>query len=333
MIKLLITGGNGFIGSNFIRWMLKRHSHYKIINLDKLTYSGGKDNLSDLHSHHNYTFIRGCITDISIVKGICLDGVDAIINFAAETHVDRSIINPKIFVETNINGTYVLLEIARKYNVKKFIQVSTDEVYGSLGETGLFTESSSLKPNSPYSASKASADLLVRAFHETYGMHTNITRCSNNYGPYQYPEKLIPLTIKKAMQNEPIVLYGNGLNVRDWLHVEDHCQAIELVINSGKSGEVYNVGGNNERPNLEIVKMILDEMKSKSEILFGKDRLGHDYRYGIDASKIKSELGWKPDFPFESGIRDTIKWYLDNKVWLDKRDESFITSSSENDRI
>ncbi|MGI1690919.1 dTDP-glucose 4,6-dehydratase [Thermoanaerobacter uzonensis] len=318
-MKLLVTGGAGFIGSNFIKYMLKEYNDYKIINLDKLTYAGNLENLKDVENNPNYTFVKGDIADREVVEKIFSDGIDYVVNFAAESHVDRSIEDPAIFLKTNILGTQVLLDAAKKYGVKKFLQVSTDEVYGSLGETGYFTEQTSLSPNSPYSASKASADLLVKAYHHTYGIPVNITRCSNNYGPYQFPEKLIPLMIINALHDKELPVYGDGLNVRDWLYVEDHCRAIDLVLHKGRIGEIYNIGGNNERTNIEIVKIILKELnKPETLIKYVKDRPGHDRRYAINSSKIQQELGWKPIYGFGEGMQKTIKWYLDNQEWWSK---------------
>ncbi|GIP35113.1 dTDP-glucose 4,6-dehydratase [Paenibacillus sp. J2TS4] len=325
-MKMLVTGGYGFIGSNFIRYMLKKYSNCQIVNLDALTYASNVKNLKEYENHSNYTFVKGDIRDSFLVNRIFQQGIDFCVNFAAESHVDRSIQNPTIFIETNVNGTQVLLEAAKKYGINKFVQISTDEVYGSLGDTGLFTEYTPLSPNSPYSASKAAGDLLIRAYHETYGLPINITRCSNNYGPNQYPEKLIPLIISKAIQDKPLPIYGNGLNVRDWLFVKDHCTAIDLVIHNGKSGEVYNIGGRSEKTNINIVRMILQELgKPESLISYVKDRPGHDYRYGIDATKIKQELGWKPKYDFETGIKKTIKWYLNNQEWLNKEKYNKMT--------
>lgn len=315
-MKLLVTGGAGFIGSNFVHYILNRYPDYQIINLDALTYAGNLENLTAIQSNPNYTFVKGDIADRALVDELFSKGIDIVVNFAAESHVDRSILEPDIFVKTNVMGTQVLLDAAKKYGVKKFVQVSTDEVYGSLGETGLFTEKTPLSPNSPYSASKAGADLLVRAYHETFGLPVNITRCSNNYGPYQFPEKLIPLMIANALHDKPLPVYGDGLNIRDWLYVEDHCSAIDLVIHKGVNGEVYNIGGNNERTNIQIVKTILAELgKPESLITFVKDRPGHDRRYGIDATKIIRELDWKPKYDFEAGIKTTIQWYLENQNW------------------
>ncbi|GAB2669925.1 dTDP-glucose 4,6-dehydratase [Paenibacillus thermoaerophilus] len=316
MRKLLVTGGAGFIGSNFIRYMLDKYEDYEIINLDKLTYAGNKITISDLDHRRNYSFVYGDICDVSLVNEI-MSGVDMVVNFAAESHVDNSISDPGIFVKTNVLGTQVLLEAARKHKVQRFLQISTDEVYGSLGPTGFFTEETPLASNSPYSSSKASADLLVRAYHHTYGMNTVITRCSNNYGPYQFPEKLIPLFIKKALNDEKLPVYGNGLNIRDWLHVEDHCSAIDLVLHRGRSGEVYNIGGNNERTNIQITKKILEYLgKPESLITYVEDRPGHDLRYAIDSSKIQTELGWRPKYNFDDGIQATIDWYIQHQDWV-----------------
>lgn len=318
MTKILITGGAGFIGSNFVRYMLDKYPDYEIVNLDALTYCGNLENLKGIEDNHNYTFIKGNIVDKELVFQITSD-TDHIINFAAESHVDRSIEDPEIFIKSNIMGTQVLLDAARKNNIKKYLQVSTDEVYGSLGETGYFREDTPLAANSPYSASKAGADLMVRAYHETFDLPVNITRCSNNYGPYQFPEKLIPLMISNALEDKSLPVYGDGMNVRDWLHVYDHCTAIDLVLHNGEIGEVYNIGGNNEKKNIEIVKLILKNLgKDESLIEYVKDRLGHDRRYAIDSSKIQNELGWKPKYTFETGILETIEWYLDNLEWWER---------------
>ncbi|MFD7523214.1 dTDP-glucose 4,6-dehydratase [Paenibacillus chitinolyticus] len=318
-MKLLVTGGAGFIGSNFVLYMLKKYPDYQIINLDALTYAGNLENLKSVENHPNYRFLKGDISDRHAVKQAFDLGVDVVVNFAAESHVDRSILDPGIFVQANVMGTQVLLDAAKAHGITKFVQVSTDEVYGSLGETGLFSETTPLAPNSPYSASKAGGDMLVRAYHETFGMPVNITRCSNNYGPYQFPEKLIPLMIANALDEKALPVYGDGLNIRDWLYVEDHCSAIDLVLHSGRNGEVYNIGGNNERTNLVIIQTILAALgKSEQLITFIQDRPGHDRRYGIDASKITAELGWQPKHNFESGIQETIKWYLDNKDWWER---------------
>jgi dTDP-glucose 4,6-dehydratase len=319
-MKLLITGGAGFIGSNFVRFMVNKYPQYQIVNLDLLTYAGNLENLKDIEDKPNYKFVKGDIADRSFVNNLFeQEKFDYVINFAAESHVDRSITNPEIFVQTNIQGTLALLDAAKEIGVKKYLQVSTDEVYGTLGETGYFSETTPLAPNSPYSASKAGADFLVRAYHETYGLPVNITRCSNNYGPYHFPEKLIPLMIINALHDKELPVYGDGLNIRDWLHVEDHCQAIDLVLHNGRDGEVYNVGGNNERTNIHIVKTILEQLgKPESLIKYVKDRPGHDRRYAIDATKLRTELGWKPKYTFETGIKQTIDWYLNNQEWWEK---------------
>lgn len=316
-MKLLITGGAGFIGSNFVIYMLQQYPAYEIVNMDALTYAGNLENLKSVENNANYTFIKADIANKEAVEQIFdQHQIEVVVNFAAESHVDRSILEPEVFVNTNVLGTQVLLDAAKKHNVTKFVQVSTDEVYGSLGETGLFTEETPLAPNSPYSASKAGGDLLVRAYHETFGLPVNITRCSNNYGPFQFPEKLIPLMISRALNDEALPVYGDGLNIRDWLYVEDHCSAIDLVIHKGVNGEVYNIGGNNERTNVHIVQKILQELgKPESLISYVDDRPGHDRRYGIDPTKIMNELGWKPKHNFETGIKETIQWYLDNKEW------------------
>ena len=317
MKNILVTGGAGFIGSNFVRYMLNKYQDYKIVNLDLLTYAGNIKSLDDIKDNPNYLFVKGDIADNKLVDKIVSENkIDVILNFAAESHVDRSITNPDIFVKTNVLGTQNLLEIAKKYKIEKFFQISTDEVYGSLGKTGFFTETTPLSPNSPYSASKAGADLLVMAYHHTFGLNVNITRCSNNYGPYQFPEKLIPLFITNALADKQVPLYGDGLNIRDWLFVEDHCSAIDTVLHKGKNGEVYNVGGNNEKTNRYITDTILKYLgKDSSLIKYVADRLGHDRRYAIDATKIKEELGWQPEYKFEQAIEKTIEWYLNNKSW------------------
>lgn len=317
MRNILVTGGAGFIGSNFVRYMLNKYKDYKIVNLDLLTYAGNIKSLDDIKDNPNYLFVKGDIADNKLVDKIVSENkIDVIINFAAESHVDRSITNPDIFVKTNVLGTQNLLEVAKKYKIEKFFQISTDEVYGSLGKTGFFTEKTPLSPNSPYSASKASADLLVMAYHHTFGLNVNITRCSNNYGPYQFPEKLIPLFITNALANKQVPLYGDGLNIRDWLFVEDHCSAIDTVLHKGKNGEIYNVGGNNEKTNKYITDTILNYLgKDASLIKYVSDRLGHDRRYAIDATKIKEDLGWQPQYKFEQAIEKTIEWYLNNKQW------------------
>ena len=321
MTRILVTGGAGFIGSCFVRHMLSSHPDYKIINLDALTYCGNLENLDDVKDNPNYTFVHGNICDKKLVLGL-VEQVDAVVNFAAESHVDNSIKHPEIFVETNVQGTLNLLQAAREFKTDRYLQVSTDEVYGTLGKTGYFTETTPLAPNSPYSASKAGADMLVRAYHETYGMPTLNTRCSNNYGPYQYPEKLIPFFISKLLRGEKVPVYGDGLNVRDWLYVYDHCSAIDTVLHKGKVGEVYNIGGHNEKTNMEITHLILDAMgKDDSSIEYVQDRLGHDKRYAICNDKIQSELGWQPSLTFEEGIKITIDWYLNNQEWMKKVEE------------
>ena len=315
-MKLIVTGGAGFIGSCFIRYMLNKHPDYKIINLDALTYAGNIENLNDVKNNPNYTFIHGNICDKKIVREL-VNEVDCIINFAAESHVDRSITGPEIFIETNIQGTLNLLQASKEANIQRFLQVSTDEVYGTLGKTGYFYETTPLAPNSPYSASKAGADMLVRAYFETYKMPVLNTRCSNNYGPYQYPEKLIPFFISKLLRGEKVPVYGDGLNVRDWLYVYDHCSAIDTVLHNGKVGEVYNIGGHNEKTNIEITKLILKAMgKDETSVEYVKDRLGHDRRYAICNDKIQTDLGWKPSLTFEDGIKLTIDWYLQNQDWI-----------------
>ena len=318
-MKILITGGAGFIGSNFIRYILSKYPHYHIVNLDKLTYAGNLDNLSDIENGPNYKFVKGDICDSELVNRIVGDGIEAIVHFAAESHVDRSIYDPGIFVKTNVLGTQVLLESVLKFKIDRFIQVSTDEVYGSLGKEGSSTESSPLLPNSPYSASKASADLLVRSYFETFRLPAIITRCTNNYGPYQFPEKLIPLFITNALFDLPLPIYGDGLYVRDWIYVEDHCKALDVVLHQGREGEIYNIGGGNEKTNLTITELILKKLnKPKSLIKHVKDRPAHDRRYSLDCSKIKAELDWKPDTPFEEGISKTVDWYISHQSWWQK---------------
>ncbi len=316
-MNLLVTGGCGFIGSNFVRAMLEKYPAYTVINLDYLTYAGNLRNLEGLERHPKYHFVKGSICDRGAVSALVSKfAVDAIVNFAAETHVDRSISGSSVFVETNVGGTNTLLEVAKDHGIKRFVQVSTDEVYGSLGASGAFTESTPLHPNSPYAASKAAADLLVLAYHHTFGLPALITRCSNNYGPYQFPEKLIPLMIINALNDKPLPVYGDGLNVRDWLHVSDHCTAIDAVLHSGNVGEVYNVGGENEWKNIDIVRLLLSHVrKPETLITFVKDRPGHDRRYAIDAAKIGSKLGWKPSVKFEGGMRSTIEWYQQHESW------------------
>ncbi|GAB2670485.1 dTDP-glucose 4,6-dehydratase [Paenibacillus thermoaerophilus] len=315
-MKLLVTGGAGFIGSHFVRYMLGRYEQVSIVNLDLLTYAGHMDTLADAARDPRHVFVQGDIRDERLVGELLKEHqVDAIVNFAAETHVDRSIEEPGVFVRTNVLGTQKLLEAARALGVPRFVQISTDEVYGALGDTGLFTEDSLLAPNSPYSASKAGADLMARAYHRTYGMHVNITRCSNNYGPYQYPEKLIPLMIARAADDRPLPVYGAGDQVRDWLHVADHCAAVDLVLRRGAPGEIYNIGGHNERRNIEVVRAILRLMgKPESLIAHVPDRPGHDRRYAIDSAKLRA-LGWKPRLSFETGLAETVQWYLANESW------------------
>ena len=316
MTTLLVTGGAGFIGSCFVRHELKKHPDYKIINLDALTYCGNIENLNDVKDNLNYTFVHGNICDRKLVRELVAES-DCIVNFAAESHVDNSIKHPEIFVETNVQGTLNLLQAGKELGVERYLQVSTDEVYGTLGKTGYFYETTPLAPNSPYSASKASADMLVRAYRETYGLPTLNTRCSNNYGPYQYPEKLIPFFISQLLKGEKVPVYGDGLNVRDWLYVYDHCEAIDVVLHKGKIGEVYNIGGHNEKTNMEITHLILEAMgKDESSIKYVKDRLGHDRRYAISNKKITAELGWEPSITFEEGIKLTINWYLNNQEWM-----------------
>ncbi len=320
MKNILVTGGAGFIGSNYINQTLKEKEDYNIVNLDKLTYAGNLENLKLSEKKNNYTFVKGDITDSKIITGIFEKyKIKYVINFAAESHVDRSILGSEIFFRTNVIGTNVLLETSRKFEIEKFVQVSTDEVYGSLGEEGLFTEHTPLSPNSPYSSSKASADLMALSFFHTYGLPVTITRCSNNYGPFQFPEKLIPLIIINALNNKKLPVYGDGLYVRDWIFVHDHNKAINLVFEKGKPGEVYNIGASNEMPNIEIIKLILDYLdKPESLIEYVKDRPGHDRRYAIDSSKIRRELNWKPDFLFREALKHTIDWYIKNKDWWER---------------
>lgn len=334
MKTYLVTGGAGFIGSNFVNYMLKKYDDVKIVNVDCLTYAGNLENLKDVESNKNYKFVKANICDREAIRKVFLeDDIDYVVNFAAESHVDRSIKDPEIFVESNVKGTVNLLNVAKEFwtvgNDKykencKFLQVSTDEVYGSLGDQGYFMETTPLCPHSPYSASKAAADMLVKAYFDTFKFPINITRCSNNYGPYQFPEKLIPLIINNTLQHKNLPVYGDGLNVRDWLFVEDHCKAIDMVIKEGKLGEVYNVGGHNERTNITIVKTIINHIKdvvdpsvSENLITYVQDRKGHDRRYGIDPEKIKNDLGWYPEITFEVGIKKTIDWYLEHKNWID----------------
>lgn len=316
-MNLLVTGGAGFIGANFVHYMLDAHPEDTIVNLDLLTYAGNSHNLDDLKDEPRHHFVHGNITNRELVTHLVHEfNIDGIINFAAESHVDRSILHPEVFIETNVQGTLALLDVAKKENITKYLQVSTDEVYGTLGAEGYFEETSPLQPNSPYSASKASADMIVRAYYETYDLNVNITRCSNNYGPYQFPEKLIPLMVSNGMEGKDLPIYGDGKNIRDWLYVTDHCRAIDLVFREGKKGEVYNVGGHNERTNNQIVHRIIEALDlPDSRIKYVADRLGHDRRYAIDPKKIETELGWAPEYTFDTGIVKTIKWFEDNEAW------------------
>ena len=315
-MKLLVTGGAGFIGNCFIRHILNKYPNYKIIKLDALTYAGNPENLKDIETNLNYTFVHGNICDKNLVRDLIKES-DAVVNFAAESHVDRSIYSPEIFIETNVKGTLNLLEASKDLNIERYLQISTDEVYGSLDKTGYFYETTPLAPNSPYSSSKASADMLVRAYGETYNLPVLITRCSNNYGPYQYPEKLIPFFILKLLKGEKVPVYGDGMNVRDWIYVCDHCEAIDRVLHKGRVKEVYNIGGHNEKTNLEITKIILKELgKDENSIEFVPDRPGHDRRYAISNDKITKELDWKPSITFEEGIKLTIQWYLSHPDWI-----------------
>ena len=334
MKTYLVTGGAGFIGSNFVLYMLKKYEDIKIINVDKLTYAGNLRNLKSIEGDKRHKFIQADICDREAISKIFSENeIDYVVNFAAESHVDRSISNPEIFVKTNVEGTVNMLQCAKvawtvgddKYkDGVKYLQVSTDEVYGTLGETGYFTETTPLDPHSPYSSSKAAADLFVKAFGDTYKFPVNITRCSNNYGPFQFPEKLIPLIMNNTLAHKDLPVYGDGMQVRDWLFVEDHCKAIDMVINGGRQGEVYNIGGHNEKPNIFIVKSIIEYIKENVDHAVGEhlikhvtDRKGHDRRYGIDPTKIKDELGWYPETCFEAGIKKTLKWYLENRDWME----------------
>ncbi len=316
-MNLLITGGAGFIGSNFVHLILKEQSGVNLVNVDSLTYCGNLENLTSIEDNPRYSFVKADITDNEAMEKLFAErNFDAVVNFAAESHVDRSITDPAIFLKTNIIGAQVLLDLTLKYKVKRFVQISTDEVYGSLPETGFFVEETPLAPNSPYSVSKASADMLVSAYVHTYDLDGVITRCSNNYGPYQFPEKLIPLMITNALEDKPLPVYGDGMNVRDWLHVEDHCRAVWAALEKGETGEAYNVGGSNEWHNLALVKELLKILeKPESLLTFVKDRPGHDRRYAIDASKITNKLGWEPTYDFASGLRQTVEWYLENETW------------------
>ncbi|MBY0232810.1 MAG: dTDP-glucose 4,6-dehydratase [Gemmataceae bacterium] len=317
MPLLLVTGGCGFIGSNFIRRVLATRPEVSVLNLDSLTYAGNPANLADLESHPRYRFVHADITDRAAVRAAFRQGIHSVIHFAAESHVDRSIHDSGPFVRTNVLGTQVLLDAAREASAERFVHVSTDEVYGSLGETGAFHEATPLAPSSPYSASKAASDLLVLAYAHTFGMQAVVTRCSNNYGPYQFPEKLIPLFIKNLLADQPVPVYGDGQQVRDWLHVSDHCAAIEAVWHKGKAGEVYNIGGRCERTNLDLTRTLLRLLgKPETLIRHVADRLGHDRRYAIDCGKIERELGWRPEVGFEQGLADTVDWYKSNQRWI-----------------
>ena len=320
-MKILITGGVGFIGSNFIRCLLSPKGSpvipYQIINLDKLTYAGNLENLADVSASEDYQFVQGDICDGRLVENLLESGVEAIVNFAAESHVDRSLYEPDIFIQTNVLGVQVLLDAAIRHRIKKYIQISTDEVYGSLTpDAPGFREDTPLAPNSPYSASKAAADLLVRSYFKTFGLPAIITRCSNNYGPYQFPEKLIPLLITNAMEDKPLPIYGDGLNIRDWIHVQDHCRALRVILETGREGEIYNIGGEGERTNLEITEIVLRLLnKPKSLIRYVTDRPGHDRRYAIDFSKLKNALGWSPAYHLQEALGQTVRWYIDHEEW------------------
>jgi len=335
MKRIIVTGGAGFIGSNFIRYILSHQKDFVLlVNLDLLTYAGNLENLNGVETDPRYRFVKGDIRDRALVEQLFAEyDFDTVVHFAAESHVDRSIVEPEIFLTTNVIGTQILLDTAKrhwktepgnKYSREyrpgvRYLQVSTDEVYGALGNTGMFSETTPLSPNSPYSASKASADMIVRAYYQTYGLPVNITRCSNNYGPYQFPEKLIPLMIHNAQEDEPLPVYGDGMQIRDWLHVRDHCTAIAAVLEKGKVGEVYNIGGNNEKANLDIVRLILKELNKPERLITHiQDRPGHDRRYAIDNTKITTQLGWKPAYTFEQGIHETIQWYQQHQGWVDR---------------
>jgi dTDP-glucose 4,6-dehydratase len=320
-MKLLVTGGAGFIGSNFVHYILKTHPADEIVNIDALTYAGNLENLTDIQNDSRHSFVHGDITSTRDVNRLFREhSFDAVLNFAAESHVDRSLhMGPREFIKTNIMGTQNLLDAARKHKVPRFLQVSTDEVYGSLGPTGAFTEETPIQPNNPYSATKAAADFMVRAAQHSHGLNAVITRCSNNFGPYQFPEKLIPLMISNALADKPLPVYGDGLHVRDWIYVMDHCSGIDTVLRKGKSGEVYNLGGNYDVPNIEIVKGILKILgKPESLITYVKDRPGHDRRYAMDNTRAKTELGWEPAHRFEDALKETVNWYVANKAWWDR---------------
>jgi dTDP-glucose 4,6-dehydratase len=320
MKNILVTGGAGFIGSNYINYVLNKRDDIFIVNLDKLTYAGNLENLKSIENNRNYTFVKGDIVNGELVDYLFRKyNIEYVVNFAAESHVDRSILGSEVFYQSNVIGTNVLLEAGKRFGIKKFLQVSTDEVYGSLGPEGLFTEENQIVPNSPYSSSKAAADLMALSFYHTHGMPVVITRCSNNYGPYQFPEKLIPLMIINILNDKKLPVYGDGLNVRDWIYVLDHNKAVDLVLENGKIGNVYNIGASQEMKNIEIVKLILNILgKDETLIEYVKDRPGHDRRYAIDSSKIQNELGWTPDYKFEQAIKDTVKWYVENKNWWER---------------
>ena len=317
---VLVTGGAGFIGSNLVRFLRRERPEWAVVNLDKLTYAGNAESVADLRQDPGHVFVRGDIANAELVEHLIRHhAVDAILNLAAESHVDRSILGPGIFVETNVSGTQVLLEAARQARVKRFLQISTDEVYGSLGASGKFTEASRLQPSSPYSASKAAADLLVLAYGHTFGLDVVVTRCSNNYGPYQFPEKLIPLMIANALEGRRLPVYGDGLQVRDWIHVEDHCRALLAALEKGRGGEIYNIGSDNEWPNIQIVGRLLEILQKPRDLIeHVKDRPGHDRRYAIDAAKARAELGWSPGIPFADGLKSTVEWYLQNRGWWER---------------
>jgi dTDP-glucose 4,6-dehydratase len=317
---VLVTGGAGFIGNNLVRFLRRERPEWTVVNLDKLTYAGNAESIADLRQDPRHVFVRGDIANAELVEHLIRHySVDAILNLAAESHVDRSILGPGIFVETNVSGTQVLLEAARQARVKRFLQISTDEVYGSLGASGKFTEASPLRPSSPYSASKAAADLLVLAYGHTFGLDVVVTRCSNNYGPYQFPEKLIPLMIVNALEGRKLPVYGDGMQVRDWIHVEDHCRALLAALEKGRGGEVYNVGSGNEWPNIQIVGRLLEILQKPRDLIeHVKDRPGHDRRYAIDAAKARAELGWSPGIPFPDGLKSTVEWYLQNRGWWER---------------
>jgi len=317
---VLVTGGAGFIGSNLARFLRRERPEWKVVNLDKLTYAGNAESVADLRQDPGHVFVRGDIANAELVEHLIRHhAVDAILNLAAESHVDRSILGPGIFVQTNVSGTQVLLEAARQARVKRFLQISTDEVYGSLGASGKFTEASTLRPSSPYSASKAAADLLVLAYGHTFGLDVVVTRCSNNYGPYQFPEKLIPLMIANALEGRRLPVYGDGMQVRDWIHVEDHCRALLAALEMGRGGEIYNIGSDNEWPNIQIVGRLLEILQKPRELIeHVKDRPGHDRRYAIDASKARAELGWSPHIAFPDGLKATVEWYQQNRGWWER---------------